>query len=498
MDKDGCLFYDDFMKKIYRRLIFWAFFLLFVLSAPVVILYSQGYRFDQYSRIFIRSGSITIKSVPSSVNVYLNDKLQSGHAFDIINNSITLNGLRPGNYTVRVSANYYQDWQKQIEVHSGISSEYWNVFLAPQKPTIKELPASGVERFFPSPFGKYIAYISHNQANLEINSLDIKSGESISTFSGENVEFSNNKSENLEWNFKERLMASPVTRNNVKDYLITDINKEYEAVFLSDLMKLRDFHSARWSSKDQWTLYFLARSDDKASQILYKYNISTKELTGVSSDIAAFDFSGDSIYSIRHNNILYKLDLDGNEISQITSASFSNDDLGDYSRLIVYDENRQALVSQDGVLFVHNNGSENTIRQIADDVNDIQFSDDGKKMLFWGNNAINVLFLRQWNVQPQREENEIQKIIRASVPFDNVFWYRDYEHILFAYQNKIKVIELDQRDHRISANIFENSLDNFPAAYDSRNSYYYFVGNGSAANCLFQMQLPEKTGFFGG
>lgn len=498
MDKDDCLFYDDFMKKIHRRLIFWVFFLLFILSTPVAILYSQGYRFDQYSRIFIRSGSITVKSVPSSASVFLNGKLQSGRALDIINNSITLNGLRPGSYAVRVSANKYQDWEKQIDVHSGISSEYWNVFLSPNDPTMKELPVSGVERFFPSPFGKRIAYTSHAQANLEIHSLDITSGESLLAYSGENLEFSNNKSENLEWNFKERLMAGPVTRNESKDYLIIDINKEYDPAFLSDLTSLRDFRSARWSPKDQWTLYFLGRSSEKAPQILYKYNVSTKELTEVASDIATFDFSGDSIYAVRHNNILYKLDLDGNETSQVTSTPLSSDDLGDFSRLIVYDENRQALISEKGVLFVHNNGSENTIRQIADNVNDIQFSDDGKKMIFWGNNDISVLFLRPWDVQPLRAENEIQKIIRSSVPFDNVFWYRDYEHILFTYQKKIKIIELDQRDHRILANIFENGLDNFPAAYDSRNSFYYFVGSGNASNTLFQMQLPEKTGFFGG
>lgn len=472
--------------------------MLFALSAPVAILYSQGYRFDQYRRIFIHSGSITIKSVPSSASVFLNGKLQSGHSLDIINNSFTLNGLRPGAYSVRVSAENYQDWEKQIEVHSGISSEFWNVYLAPKNPTIKEMAASRVERFFPSPFGKRIAFISHNGNNLEIQSLDEKSGESVFVYSGGNIEFSKNKSENLEWNFKERLMLSPVTRNGEKDCLITDVEKEYEPAFLSDLMKLHDFHSARWSPKDQWTFYFLGKSSKEEAQILYSYDVSTKELREIASGIAAFDFSDNSIYSIRNSNILYKLDLDGKEISQITSEPFSENDLGNYSRIIVFDDARQAVISENGTLFAHNNGSKDTIRQISNNVNSIQFSNDGKKMLFWGNNEINVLFLKQWNTQPQREENEIQKIIRSSVPFDNVFWYRDYEHILFTYHKKIKIIELDQRDHRISANIFENNLDIFPAAYDSRNEYYYFTGSGNSANTLFQMQLPEKTGFFGG
>ena len=75
------------MAVFYRKLFFWIFVLLFLATTPVAILYSQGYRFDQYKKIFIHSGSITVKSTPASVNIYLNGKLQSSSAFNIINNS---------------------------------------------------------------------------------------------------------------------------------------------------------------------------------------------------------------------------------------------------------------------------------------------------------------------------------------------------------------------------------------------------------------------------
>jgi hypothetical protein len=481
-------------------MIFWAFFALFLISTPAAILYSQGYRFDQYSQIFIHSGSVTVKSVPSSASVYLNNELQTGNSLDIINNSFTLNGLRPGTYTIRVSADGYQDWEKQVEVHSGISTEYWSIFLASKNPSVQELSASSIDRFFSSPFGKYVALVNNEGGELKISAYDIKNNETLANYGGNGIEFSKNKTENLEWNFKERLILAPVLRNEKKDYLVYDIEKEYDTLFLSKLTNLSDFHGARWSPNDQWTLYFLARDaeeGDIALQGLFSYDILTKKLMKITDDTLAFDFSGNNIYSMRSNNIIYKLDIDGVEISQITVSPISDGDLGDNSRLIVYDENRQAVLSQDGSLFMRNSGTEDTTRQIFEKATDVQFSDDGKKMLFWNNNEIDVIFLRAWDVQPQRKENEIQKILRSSTPFDNVFWFRDYEHIIFSSSNKIRIIELDPRDHRISMNIFENNLDSFPVTYDSGNNNLYYIRNGNAPRTLYQMQLLPRPGLFG-
>lgn len=488
------------MRKIYRRVIFWVFFVLFVVSAPAAILYSQGYRFDQYRQIFIHSGSITVKSIPSSANVYLNGELQTGNSLDIINNSFTLNGLRPGDYTIRVSANGYRDWEKQVGVHSGISTEFWSVFLAPDNPPVKELSASNVERFFPSPFGKHIAFVSHEQDKLKIFSYDGKNDETLAIFEGADLEFSKNKFENIEWNFKERLLVAPVLQGEKRDYLISDTEKQFDPALLSNLagIKLQDFHGARWSPDDQWTFYFLARNAENSPQILYSYNVSTKKLTEIASDALSFDFSNNNIYLVRTNNVIYKIDLEGKEIGQITLSPVSEKELGNRCRLIVYDDNRQAVISEDGMLFVYNNDTNDIIRQIADNVIDIQFSDDGKKLLFWNNNEIDVLFLRPWEVQPQRKENEIQKILRSSAPLENVFWFRDYEHVLFSSNNKIKIIELDPRDHRTSMNIFENNLESFSAAYDSRSNNYYYVGDGTAPATLYQMQLLPRPSFFGG
>ena len=195
--------------------------------------------------------------------------------------------------------------------------------------------------------------------------------------------------------------------------------------------------------------------------------------------------------------MLFKTELDGSNISQVNDTQFTDQPVGADSRLIVYDDERQALISQDGRLFVRNSASQNLYQKIADGAEGIQFSDDGKKLLFWNSNEISVMFLRKWDVQPYREENEIQTIIRLSTPVENVFWYRDYEHIFFSVKNKIKLIELDPRDRRTYLDVFENNLEDFPAAYDTRNGYYYFVRESGGDKKIFYLTLPKKTGIFG-
>jgi hypothetical protein len=484
------------MRRPYRRLLFWALFILFFAVSPLVIYYSQGFRYDKYRGIFIHSGSITVKSIPTSVKIYLNEELQPTKSLDIINNSITLNGLRPGSYNLKLSADGYQDWEKKIEVHSGVSTEFWNVVLLPINAKLQDLNVSNVGRFFPSPFGKRIAYIGLNNSQFQIWSLDIKQNEPQAIYTGNDLSFPDDKLENLEWNFKESYIVSPVLKNGKKDYLIASADMDLDPFFLSETTRLTELQKARWSPEEKGVTYFLAKSADKPFSSLYKIDVSQKKTDLVLEDVQAFDFSSNSIYFIQSNNMLYSAGLSGENISQITPFQFAEDSLGQDPRLIVFDEDRQALVTKEGKLFVHNRDIEDDILNLGDNIVGVQFSDDGKKMLFWSKNELNALYLRKWETQPTREENEVQQVIRFSSPIDNVFWYRDYENVFFSNQGKIKMIGLDPRDRRVSMEVYNNSLTEFPAAYDSGNGRYFFVREVEGRKILDYIDIPEKTGFF--
>lgn len=484
------------MKKHIRKILFWFIFLLFLVTTPVAVLYSQGYRFDQNRMIFVHSGSITLKPLPTSVNVFVDGKPQSTNNLDIINNSVTVGGLRPGNYQLRVASDGYGSWEKNVEVHSGLSTEFWNIVLIPDNPELKEIESQNVSRFFPSPFGKKVAYIENLENSLNLWIIDFKKNEKQLVYSKKNISAYDDQFENIEWNFKEDLFLAPVLKDSRKDYIIASASGEFEPYYLSEISALKNMDKARWSPKEKNVFYFLAKEDGEEKSNLYRINLDEKKPFLVLPEVVTYDFSQKSIYYLEESNILFKSDLEGGNATQINNNQLMDQPAGEKARLIVYDEDRQALISQEGDLFVHNNGSQDLFRKVASSVQGVQFSDDGKKLLFWGNNEISTMFLRKWEVQPYRDENEIQTIIRVSSPLENVFWYRDYEHIFFSVKNKIKLLELDPRDRRICSDVLENNLDDFPATYDAGNGYYYFLKDSNGDKKIFYFSLPENIGFF--
>lgn len=246
------------MSKAFRRILFWFLFLLFLIFTPVAILYSQGYRFDNYKMIFIHSGSVTIKSVPANPNIFIDGKLRSSNNLDIINNSITIGGLRPGNYDISISSDGYSGWGKNTEVHSGLSTEFWNVVLVPNDLGVKQLNSSNVKRFFPSPFGKKVAYTQNSQNGFSLFIIDISKNEEKNIISETDLRPSDDINKNIEWNSKEDMLLCPVTRSSSNDYLIISDSGDFKPQFLSSTSQTTNPRNARWSPQENGIIYFAA------------------------------------------------------------------------------------------------------------------------------------------------------------------------------------------------------------------------------------------------
>ena len=294
---------------------------------------------------------------------------------------------------------------------------------------------------------------------------DFKKNETNSSFLQNNVSAFDDQFENLEWNFKEDLILAPVPRDNRKDYIIASASGEFEPFYLSEIWQnFKTLDKARWSPKEKNVFYFLAKENGEEKSNLYSINLDEKIPRPCSCRKWLL------MIFLKNQSIIWKRTIffskaiwmaavrrKSTATNSSTSPSVKKPDL------IVYDEDRQALVSEERIFSFITTGCKIFSKKSEAAFWVSQFSDDGKKLLFWSNNEISVMFLRKWEVQPYRDENEIQTIIRLSSPLKNVFWYRDYEHVFFSAKNKIKLIELDPRDRRICPDIFENNLDEFPA-----------------------------------
>jgi hypothetical protein len=139
---------------------------LFLVVAPILILYTIGYRYDWQTKQIKKTGVISIDVEPDDVDVYLNNTRIKK------NIPIRLTNIAPEQYDVRIEKPGYKTWQKDIIVISKQTTFIKDVTLIKdQLPTILsrnlDLPIKSISA---SADGRFVL-ISYNQENLDLINL---------------------------------------------------------------------------------------------------------------------------------------------------------------------------------------------------------------------------------------------------------------------------------------------------------------------------------------
>ena len=347
---------------------------------------------------------------------------------------------------------------------------------------------------------------------MAVNILDIKGNEikNVFLFPGWNL-LDETKKENLEWSPEEDYLSVPVqkvleeTTTKTTTTLATDSKTEYAYFILdptednffnlNDFLGKTDIKNVRWDPRDRDYLFFLLGNS------LYRANIKNKDdLSLIAEDVSSYELSKTNVYFSRlANQLVFKSSLDGKSDKYQITDSFPEANSFLIDKLIIYDESKIAFLSSDKKLFIYNKGEHGDyFRKLGDDIEGMQFSNDGKKILYWTNNDILVYFSRDWNVQPIRSENEIQNITRYSDDLKNVQWFKDYEHIIFSAKEQIKIIELDSRDHRNTMDLPRLNISNSSIIYNNSLEKLFFIDKEqNSENMLYSIVFPEKTNILG-
>ncbi|MFH1423897.1 MAG: hypothetical protein ABIG29_03045 [Candidatus Nealsonbacteria bacterium] len=143
------------MTKKTRTILFAICVFLFSLTAPSVIFYSQGYRFDFETRKIVQTGGLYFKVTPRSAQVYLNGKLIE--TTSIFTSSSLVENLLPKTYYVEIKKDGFNSWQKNMEVKERQVTEAKNITLIPQNINF----VKSIE----TPLPKYLANATSSDGN---------------------------------------------------------------------------------------------------------------------------------------------------------------------------------------------------------------------------------------------------------------------------------------------------------------------------------------------
>ena len=486
-----------------RFVLSWTLIVLFVTTTALVLFLTFGYRWSADRGIFIYTGSTTIKSNPRTVDIFLDGKKVPNGMLNIINQSMHVAGIQPGEHFIRVEAAGFKPWEKKISVGSGISTEFWNIILPRQEYPMETISTDRYEQAFPSPDGATILFSGTEGERIFINALDKISGESTLVFESDRYRFSDNTLENIElsWSDQERILV-PVTDDRGATILIID-RETGETTDIRDIAPITAPSFARWHPTDE-RAFFVLSGDSDLYVIRPKESLPEKRAVLLSSGISAYDLSQRYLYTLEAETGIVYRSAYGNE------EEFGPDPItppiesiigAETPVLTVYDERRVAVydLHGKGILYNDDGGRNPAMISLGDAVEGVQFSDDGKKLLFYSENEISVAFTRDWEVQPVRSSGDVLQIARFSSPLSSAQWTEDYEHILFGIGGEVKIAELDHRDRRQMETLIPiptgSTLVQALSSFGEDRIYLLTRNDQGDASFSF-ITFPEETGIF--
>lgn len=227
-----------------RRAVLCLFIAAFLIAAPLVILYTAGYRYDFKNGLLRETGSLSVDVEPAAARVSLDNLALPGTL------PIRLKDITPNKYALKISAPGYYDWQKEIEIKNKQTAYIKDVILI-RKSQPRLVARGEVSAVSVSPDGRYALYAANRNGRTPIFLLDTAAGETVSV-----ADFAGTKPVRMVW--APKVNAAVVAAGEGPPY------REAIAVYPGNLTKIRDLtriaggaiDAFEWKNSTEAELYF--------------------------------------------------------------------------------------------------------------------------------------------------------------------------------------------------------------------------------------------------
>ena len=354
------------MTKKTRKTLFFICLVLFLLLAPIIVLYSQGYRIDFDAKKLTQTGGLYLKTLPKQVEVYLDDKLKE--KTDFFFGSILIENLLPKEYKIEVKKTGFHSWQKTLSVKEKEVAEAKSIILLPENVNFQTLTQK-TEEFWFSPDEKKIVL-----------------------FEGDSV-----------------------------------VEEETET----------------WSLK----LYDLDKK-------LKSHLIEEKDISKLEADLINLTFSGNSTLFL--------------EIGTAEQTKYFS---------LEIDKAPPILKEVEAPLLLLEN--EIYKEKIPEDAMGFKISPDEKKVVYFTDYEIWILYLEEQTHQPRKEAGEKTFLVRLSEKIGDAFWMNS-DYLVFNSGDKIKITEADERD---GLNIIDIKEIKNPQMFWSENEKKLYILSENSLFC---------------
>jgi len=384
------------MEKRVRTILFFIFLLIFIVIAPLLTLYVQGYRFDFENKKLTQTGALFIKTIsPKQAEIYIDNQLIQ--KTDFFFSSALIENLLPKKYNIKVQKQDHYTWEKNLEIKEKQVAEAKNIILFPQDPNFKLLSTDIDNAWFSK--DKKKAVIKESEKNV--------------------------------WSLKLYNLEK-----NVKSHLLKETDISQTGADLVDLEFIDNNNLLlQIASKEQINYFNL--QINRTPPLLTK----AKAPQSVIKNALVYKIFNESIYYLDYLGDFYKTDVSLIKNEKIASSLFNIKQETEY-KLYIYDKTIFLLEEKTMYFF---NQDEKIFEKFSENINSLKISPDQKKIAYFSDSEIKILFLEEQTFQPRRQAMETIFLIRLSENIKDVFWINS-NYLLFTTNNALKITEIDNRD----------------------------------------------------
>lgn len=423
---------------VFRRVVYIFFIIVFLITVPIIILYTQGYRYNFKRGKVQKTGIFIVSSIPKKANISLNGKIIEGEQ-----TPSRIEKLLPADYEIALSKEGYHNWTKKLQISENSTTFAEDVILWKNiLPT--PLSAYKIIDWLASPDNKKTVFITNDR---KIISLDFNNLEFHDLFQA--GEFTNPKL--LEWsNTNKKILVKSNDR-----YLIIDTERYYiKPIEISD----NKYSAVKWNLNNDNVIYALNSSG------VWRIDLFTKEKKLIfNKDVTDFIINNDHIYYL-YKDIVYKQKINESNNPEIIdgikcqNCHFLNTD---FIKLILISPTTQELYIIDPEL------KNKTIKKEANSI-------------AWLNKNT-FLFYNNWEIWIYgSDKKEPELITRVGSGISEALWHPAGRHIIFISEDKINLIELDNRE-----------LRNMTALFAGKKTTHLTIDD-DGKNIYFSSQITEQ------
>ncbi|MCH8741460.1 hypothetical protein IH779_01025 [Patescibacteria group bacterium] len=456
------------MTKKTRFILFSFLVILFLLIAPTIIFYSQGYRFNFDEKKIVRTGGVYLKVQPRGAQIYIDGKLVK--KTDFLFGQALIDNLLPNKHKIEVKKSGYFPWMKNLAVQEQWVTETKNIFLVLQNPKFNILN-NEVKDFFFSPDLKKILLKKESKKGWSLNLLNLeKNTEAVllnEKEAGENLEFYT-----IQWSDDSKKILLNLTN---EEYVIFDADEEK----LTSLDFLGRINQVFFDPKNSQKIFFV--QDIAKKNNLFSTNYLKREtLRPILKDFVTYQVANNNFFWLEKSGIFYISNSAGEKIDTLNLDPIHIKPESQYQLIVI---SPGKIFLKEGNILYYLNQDKKILEKISEGIKETKTSPDFKKMAYFTDYEIWIIFLEKITSQPQKEKGEKLFLTRFSEKIGDVFWWTSH-YLVFNVGNSINIIEIDERD-----NINMYTLAEFPTPkifWNKDNKILYILSNG---NLYFSQKL---------